>query len=78
MVNSILDKSINYPELKKLFSEDKNYNASAYEVEILGKDTTIALGQPKYTFIEKNIVYFPVYLVINDKVDSQIGVYEIF
>ena len=78
MVNSILDKSINYPELRKLDPQDKNYDATAYEVEILGKDRTIALGQAKYSFEKKNILYFPLYLVVDDTVDSQIGVYEIF
>ena len=78
MVNSILDKSINYPEIKKIDAEDLEYDATAYEISIFNKDKTIALGQPKYAYIEKNIVYFPIYLINNDEVESQIGVYEIF
>ena len=35
------------------------------------------LGQPKYAFIENSIVYYPVYLVKNQKVQLQIGVYEV-
>ena len=78
MVNSILDRSINYPEIKKIDPEDLNYDATAYEITIFDNEKIIALGQPKYAFIEKNIVYFPIYLIIDDHVDSQIGVYEIF
>ena len=78
MVNSILDRSINYPEIKKIDPEDLDYDATAYEITIFDNEKTIALGQPKYAFIEKDIVYFPIYLIINDHVDSQIGVYEIF
>ena len=78
MVNSILDKSINYPEIKKIDPEDLDYDATAYEITILDNEKTIALGQPKYAFIEKDIVYFPIYLITDDHVDSQIGVYEIF
>ncbi len=37
MVNSILDKSINYPEIKNLDPQDKNYDATVYDVEIMGK-----------------------------------------
>ena len=77
MVNSILNPKINYPELKKLDSDDKHFDASMYEINILGEDVIIALGQAKYAFIDDNIIYYPIYLVKNDKVSIQIGVYEI-
>jgi len=77
MVNSILNPKINYPEIKKLDSEDKHFDASMYEINVLGEDIVIALGQAKYAFIDDNIIYYPIYLVKNDKVSTQIGVYEI-
>ena len=77
MVNSILNTKINYPELKKLDGEDKDYDASMYEVYVLGVTVVIALGQAKYTFIDDDIIYYPIYLVKDDKVSKQIGVYEI-
>lgn len=48
MVNSILNSEINYPEIKKLDSDDTDYDASLYETTILGVDVIIALGQAKY------------------------------
>ena len=77
MVKSILDPKINYPEMRDLDAEDKEYEASVYETDILGIPVVIALGQAKYAFIEDNIIYFPIYLVKNQKVDTQIGVYEV-
>ena len=77
MVNSILNPKINYPEIKKLDPEDIEYDASLYEITILGIDIIIALGQAKYTFIDNNIIYYPIYLVKNDRVTDQLGVYEI-
>jgi len=77
MVNSILNPEINYPEIKKLDSDDTDYDASLYETTVLGIDIIIALGQAKYTFIDKNIIYFPIYLVKNDRVVNQLGLYEI-
>ena len=77
MVQSILNTNVNYPEIKKLDPEDKDYDASMYEINILGLDITIAIGQAKYSFIDNNIVYYPIYLVDDEKVTSQIGVYEI-
>ena len=46
-------------------------------MQILGIDCIIALGQVKFAFIDQNVVYYPVYLLKNDKVDSQIDLYEI-
>jgi len=77
MVKSILDNTINYPEIKKLDKDDLEFDATVYEIEILGITQEIALGQAKYSFIQKNIIYYPIYLVVKDKVDSQIGLYEI-
>ena len=77
MVNSILNPKINYPENKKLRLEDKDYDASLYEIEVLGEDIMIALGQGNYDFIDDNIINYPIYLVKNDKVSKQIGIYEI-
>ena len=38
MVNSILNSKINYPEIKILDPEDKNFDASMYQISLLGKD----------------------------------------
>ena len=77
MVNSILNSKINYPEIKILDPEDKSFDASMYEISVLGKDIIIAIGQAKYTFIDDNIIYYPIYLVKNDNFSIQIGIYEI-
>ena len=77
MVKSLLDHTIDYPEAKILDKSDKDFEASVYEIPLFDMDVIIALGQPKYSFVEKNIIYYPIYLVKNQKVDIQIGVYEI-
>ena len=77
MVKSVLDNTINYPELRALDNEDEDYDAAVYDANILKKSVVIAVGQPRYAFIEKNIVYYPIYLIGKEKVVSQIGVYEI-
>ena len=77
MVNSILNTKINYPDIKTLDPEDKSFDASMYEISVLGKDIIIAIGQGKYTFIDDNIIYYPIYLVKDDIFYIQIGVYEL-
>ena len=79
MVRSRIDPAINYPEVKALDRTDTKetqYKAPLYEAEVLGIHTIVSIGQIKNTFIEKGIVYFPLYLIKDDKVLSQIGVIE--
>ena len=65
MVKSLLDDTIDYPEAKILDKADKDFEASTYEIPLFDMDVMIALGQPKYSFVEKNIIYYPIYLVKN-------------
>ena len=77
MVRSLLDPSVRYSELKGIDPEDADYDAPMYEVELIGEKVVVAVGKPKYSFVDNAIVYFPAYLVKDDKVILQIGVYEI-
>ena len=77
MVVSKLDDSINYPEVKSVDTADIGFDANLYEIEIMpGIKGIIALGNVKYGFSEKNILYIPVYLIEDDEITVQIGVYE--
>lgn len=77
MVKSLINSTINYPEHKTLYEEDKGYEASIYKIELLDEEIIIALGQCKYTYIDSKVLFYPIYLVKNNKVTIQIGVYEL-
>ena len=77
MVLSKLNRDISYPELKSVNPGDIKMESSLYQLEILGIDVIIAVGNSKNTFENENIMYFPIYLVKKNNKVIQIGVYEI-
>jgi len=76
MVSSKIDVSINYPEKKTLDKEDKGHSSSVYIIDVLGKEIIVVLGKPKYTFSNKGVIYYPIYVISDEKIKAQIGVYE--
>ena len=87
MVNSRLNHDINYAERREIEDEDLGYSSSIYEIDIEdGSDAeggseitlSIVIGRPKLTYVSKNILYFPIYVVsADDKIKAQIGVFEV-
>jgi len=76
MVKSKLDQSVTFAEDRGIDPEDEEYDAPAYEVQIMNYVVEVGLGKAKYSQVEKNLVYYPIYLAENGKIVAQIGVYE--
>ena len=77
MVKSELDNSIVYEETKIIDPEDKGHNSSIYSIDIKEEEIEVAVGKEKYTYMEKNIVNFPLYIIINNSIKERIGIFEL-
>ena len=77
MVRSNLDKTIEYAETKERDKEDIGFDANLYNTEFYGIKVDFVIGNPKYTYLDNNIIYYPIYLVKDDKITAQIGLYEL-
>ena len=77
MVYSSINSSIYYQEKQGIEPEDIGYESQLYELDVLGKTVIIAFGRPKYTLATKGVVFYPVYLIVDRKVKSQIGIVEV-
>jgi predicted NAD-dependent protein-ADP-ribosyltransferase YbiA (DUF1768 family) len=77
MVSSKIDESINYKENRSIEEEDRGNSSIVYEMEIEDIPIQFILGKQKYTYSNKNILYYPIYLVYEGQIQSQIGVFEL-
>jgi len=77
MVLSKINKSVSYIETKKVDSNDLSKEADLYEIEANGVNIIVAVGNAKKDFEDKNITFFPIYLVKSNNKVMQIGLYEV-
>ena len=79
MVLSKIDSRIKYDESRLVYDEDIGMDATLYEIlpDALEYKINVAIGKIKYTYVEKNVVFFPIYLTNVNEIVMRIGVFEV-
>ena len=77
MVLSKLNNTIEYPEKKGVYPDDLYLDAELYEIQIYDTNRVIALGNMKNTYEDKEVLFFPIYLLLENEKVMQIGLYEV-
>jgi hypothetical protein len=77
MVASLLHDKITYDESAPMNKDVLHKSYSVYEMPLHGHHINFVIGPADYKYTDKHVIFYPIYLVHNDKIKSQIGVYEI-
>jgi len=77
VTSKIHPTKINYNENKQLDKEDVKHCSSRYETNNFTVPIEIALGKEKHTYSAHNIIYFSVYLIVDNMIKDRIGIVEI-
>ena len=77
MVVSKIDPTLSYPETRSIFPADKKLEVDLYSIFVKGLEVVVAIGKASHTYISKNVVYHPIYMIKNTSKAIQIGIYEI-
>ena len=80
MVLSRLHPAVQYKEQKDMYDDDVEIETKLYDIYFptMRLNLNIAPGKPRYTARKNGIVFFPLYLITDDKFIMQVGIYEIY
>ena len=81
MVFSKIDPEIKYKETASISPEDIDLESSQYDIIVRHihpkNPVTVVFGNVKYNYSSKNILFYPIYLVVDGETKTQIGIIEI-
>jgi hypothetical protein len=78
MVKSVLQPDeVDYKETKEIDKDDIGFTTTLYEYELFGKHVEIGLGKENYSQMRHKIIYYSIYLILDDEPKARIGVFEV-
>lgn len=77
VLSKINPSKVNYTEGQRIEPEDIEHSTFSYDDNLYKTDIEIALGKERHTYSRYDIVYYPVYLIVDSTPVEQIGIFEI-
>jgi len=78
MVKSKINpEKVNYNESLEIDDEDLEYSSPLYDYNLFDNNVILAIGKQRPTFSRYDIVFFPIYLIIDEIPRAKIGVFEV-
>lgn len=78
MVKSVISSDeVNYNENRDISKEDIGHSTTIYQMLLFDTDITVGLGKGNYSYSDKGVIYYPLYLVYDNKIKSKIGIFEV-
>lgn len=81
MVQSKINKNVEYTDTKEIEKEDDDLEVNTYDLKFKKydkvNDYTVAFGKVNHKYENKGVVFYPMYLITDDEVNCQIGIFEI-
>jgi hypothetical protein len=78
MIQSILNDEVEYIVDKNIEENDLGRKVSVFEMQLLDLHVCLTVGEINDLYKQKNILFTPVYLIINDEKCEKIGYFEFY
>lgn len=78
MIQSILNDEIEYIVDKNIDENDLGRSVSVFEMQLFEIDVCLTVGEINDLYKQKNILFTPVYLIIDEKKCEKIGYFEFY
>jgi len=62
---------------QEIDNEDVGYESTTYDTELLGTPVELAIGKEKYNYSKHDLVFFYLYLVLNEELVAKVAIFEV-
>jgi hypothetical protein len=77
MIQSLIRKEVRYTVKQEIDNEDVGYESTTYDTELLGTPVELAIGKEKYNYSKHDLVFFYLYLVLNEELVAKVAIFEV-
>ena len=77
MIQSLIRKEVKYNVKQEIDKEDIGHESTTYDTDLFGISVELAIGKEKYTHSKHDLVFFYLYLVLNEELVAKVAIFEV-